>query len=305
MLQSQVVNLNQVVAHLLGMLGRLVKANVELHFHPGQDLHWVEVDPHQIEQVLINLTVNAQDAMPAGGRFTLETRNLRVESNLAAPGEELVPGDYVQIVVRDTGQGMEPAVKARVFEPFFTTKKTGEGTGLGLSMAYGIVKQSGGHLRLESEPGCGCTFWITLPRTQRPDSAAAEVVATSTVPRGSETILLAEDEPEVRELVEGYLRKLGYEVLAAGDGLEAKHQALRHPGSIHLLLSDFVMPRCGGRELACDLAKVFPGLRVIFLSGYPGHGSSATELQHSGLRFLAKPVSLEALARAVREELDR
>ena len=301
-MQTRVIDLNQVIRHLLGMLGRLIKANVQLCFQPAPELAAVNVDPHQMEQVLVNLTINAQDAMPEGGRLTIETRNLRIEPGAPMPADGPGPGDYVQVVVADTGQGMDSEIQARVFEPFFTTKKPGEGTGLGLSMAYGIVTQSGGTIRVESEPGRGSTFWITLPRAPGvPDPQPA--LAAATHPRGSETILLAEDEPEVRELLEAFLSRLGYTVLAAADGLDALARALAYPGRIHLLLTDLIMPRSGGRELALELKKVAPKIKVVFLSGYAGHAAADLDLSNPDQRFLPKPLVLEQLARTVREVL--
>ena len=303
-LQTEVIDLNLVIDHLLGMLHRLIKEHVDLVFLPGSELWWVNADPHQIEQVLINLTVNAQAAMPEGGRLTIETLNLRIDSSSAFQSEDLGPGEYVQIVVRDTGHGMDRDVQARAFEPFFTTKKTGEGTGLGLSMAFGIVSQSGGSIRLESQPGAGCTFWITLPRTSQVSQEFQTTLSETLIPRGSETILLAEDEVGVRELIENYLTNLGYTVLAVGDGLDGMAEARTYPGKIHLLLSDLVMPKSGGRQLAGELKKLVPQVKLIFMSGYAGHAVSERDLELSGVRFLAKPISMEALARAVREVLD-
>jgi len=303
-LQTKVIDLNLVIDHLMGMLHRLIKEHVELVFLPGSELWCVNADPHQIEQVLINLTVNAQAAMPEGGRLTIETLNLRIDTASAFLSEDLGPGDYVQIVVRDTGHGMDRDVQARAFEPFFTTKKTGEGTGLGLSMAFGIVTQSGGSIRLESQPGAGCTFWITLPRTTQVNPESQPSRPQTSIPRGSETILLAEDEAGVRDLIQNYLINLGYEVLAVGDGLEGMAEARNHPGKIHLLLSDLVMPKAGGRQLAGELKKLMPEVKVVFISGYAGHAVSERDLDLSGVRFLAKPVSMETLARAVREVLD-
>jgi len=302
-LQSKVVNLNQVIEHLLGMLGRLIKENVELTFLPEPDLGSVRVDPYQIEQVLINLTVNAQDAMPGGGRITIETRNLRIENSRRGQPGDMAPGDYVQVCVRDTGHGMDREVQSHVFEPFFTTKKSGEGTGLGLSMAYGIVNQSGGHIRLKSKVGEGTTFKIYLPRVDAAAPAVEEAAATSQ-PRGSETILLAEDEGSVRELIGNYLQSLGYRVLTAANGLAGIAVARSYPDTIQLLLSDFVMPKLGGRELAAELRRTMPALKVIFLSGYAGHAVSAHDLDLPDARFLPKPLSLELLAKTIREVLD-
>jgi CheY-like chemotaxis protein len=303
-LQTKVVNLNQVVQHLMGMLRRLIKENVELTFLPSRDLGYVRIDPYQIEQVLINLTVNAQDAMPGGGQLTIETRNMRIESAAGRRDDDVAPGDYVLILVRDTGHGMDREVQARVFEPFFTTKKTGQGTGLGLSMAYGVVQQSGGQIRLESKSGAGTTFRIYLPRVAGAEPETLAAFSPPPTPRGSETILLAEDENSVRELIGTYLEGLGYRVLTASNGAAGVALARESPQTIHLLLSDFVMPKMGGRELAGELKKMTPGLKVIFLSGYAGHAVSTQDLELPDALFLPKPLSLDLLAKTVRDVLD-
>ena len=303
-LQTKIVDLNQVIAHLMGMLSRLIKENVELVFTPGPGLGSVKVDPYQIEQVLINLTVNAQDAMPNGGRLTVETRNVRLDPREGPVLPELAPGEYVLILVRDTGHGMAREIQARIFEPFFTTKTPGEGTGLGLSMAYGIIKQSGGHIRFKSKQGEGTTFKVYLPRIDSCDDTRVEHAPARPQTAGSETILLAEDEGGVRELVCTYLQGLGYHVLTAANGLAGIAAARSSPRTIELLLSDFVMPKMGGRELAMELRKTTPNLKVIFLSGYAGHAVSASDLDLPDARFLPKPLSLELLARTIREVLD-
>jgi PAS domain S-box-containing protein len=303
-LQNKVVNLNQVMQQLIGMLTRLIKENVELTFLPARDLGFVRIDPYQIEQVLINLTVNAQDAMPTGGHLAIETRNIRVDGTSGRHVEDLRPGDYVLIAVRDTGHGMDREVQARIFEPFFTTKKMGEGTGLGLSMAYGVVQQSGGQIRLDSKLGEGTTFYIYLPRVAGSVAEPSPMMPAS-LPRGTETILLAEDENGVRELIGTYLESLGYHVLTASNGLAGIAVARSYTEKIHLLLSDFVMPKLGGRELASELKKSEPEMKVIFLSGYAGHAVTAQDLDMPDARFLPKPLSLEVLAKAVREVLDK
>jgi two-component system, cell cycle sensor histidine kinase and response regulator CckA len=303
-LQSKVVNLNEVVQRLIAMLNRLIKENVELTFLPARDLGFVRIDPYQIEQVLINLTVNAQDAMPKGGQLTIETRNVHVPGPSGRYTDDIAPGDYVLIVVLDTGHGMEREVQARIFEPFFTTKKMGQGTGLGLSMAYGVVQQSGGHIRLESKVGEGTTFRIYLPRVAGSLAGARPMLVPPTLPRGTETILLAEDESSVRELIGTYLQGLGYHVLTASNGVAGIAVAKSYTETIHLLLSDFVMPKLGGRELAAELKKITPQLKVIFLSGYAGHAVTAKDLDLPDARFLPKPLSLEALAKTVRDVLD-
>jgi PAS domain S-box-containing protein len=303
-LQTKVVNLNQVIQHLIAMLTRLIKENVELTFLPSRDLGFVRIDPYQIEQVLINLTVNAQDAMPSGGQLTIETRNVRIDGPSGRHAEDLPAGDYILILVRDTGHGMDREVQARIFEPFFTTKKMGQGTGLGLSMAYGVVQQSGGQIRLESKLGEGSAFRIYLPRVAGSIAEPRLPVASPNLPRGTETILLAEDEGSVRELIGTYLQTLGYHVLTASNGMAGIAVARSYTDTIHLLLSDFVMPKLGGRELANELKKMTPQMKVIFLSGYAGHAVSAKDLDLPDARFLPKPLSLEVLAKTVRDVLD-
>jgi CheY-like chemotaxis protein len=256
-----------------------------------------------LEQVLINMTVNAQDAMPEGGQLTIETRNVQVPGP-GRPFDDVPAGDYVLITVRDSGTGMDREVQARIFEPFFTTKKMGQGTGLGLSMAYGVVQQSGGHIRLESRPGDGATFRIYLPRVAGSVAEPRPTLASPHLPRGNETILLAEDEASVRELIGTYLESLGYHVLTASNGAAGIALAKSYPEPIHLLLSDFVMPKLGGRELAGELKKMKPQLKVVFLSGYAGHAVQAKDLELRDTRFLPKPLSLEVLAKTLREVLD-
>jgi two-component system, cell cycle sensor histidine kinase and response regulator CckA len=312
-LQVKIVDINRLIERLSGMLARLIRENIELVFLPGNDLGMVRADPNQIEQVLMNLAVNAQDAMPAGGKLIITTANVKIAARrgtaavLRAEGQPgpPEPGEYILISVHDTGQGMDPETQARIFEPFFTTKKTGEGTGLGLAMAYGVVQQSGGHIQVESHSGEGSTFHVYLPRTGVAETEEAPPVRTAVVsPTGCETILLAEDERWVRKLVATHLEELGYRVLTASDGAEALEIARSHSGAIDLLLSDLIMPRVDGRQLAQQLRQIDPRLKVIFVSGYPGHGVAGNELEFPGARFLSKPVSMETLAHAVREVLD-
>jgi PAS domain S-box-containing protein len=302
-LRSRIVDLNDVVRPLMGMLSRLIKESVELIFVPGDNLGSVKADPHEIERVLLNLAVNAQDAMPGGGRLVIETANVRIDEQPSLP-DELKAGDYVQIMVRDNGHGMDRETQARVFEPFFTTKQPNEGTGLGLSVVYGVVRQSGGYIRLESEPGVGTTFRIYLPRVMPPSDALPETTLGRMAPRGSETILFAEDDTAIRKLVAHSLRSLGYHVLSAPDGVDAIGMAETYKEPIHLLLSDLVMPTVGGRELAATLRRSSPGLKVLFISGYAGNSAALKELDLPGVYFLQKPFSMESLARTVRGVLD-
>jgi PAS domain S-box-containing protein len=303
MMRSQTMNLNEVIQNLMGMLKRLIKENIELEFIPGSSLGTVKADPNEIERVLLNLVVNAQDAMPSGGRLTIETANAHIDGDPHQPGEA-GGRDYVQITVRDTGIGMDRETQARVFEPFFTTKEPNEGTGLGLSVVYGVVRQSGGFVRLESQPGQGTAFRVFLPRIAVVSVAPRVPPRSANLPRGSETILFAEDDAAIRRLVTHSLEGLGYRVLAVPDGIAALAAAKEWRGEIHLLLSDFVMPSLGGRELAARLRNADPLLKVVFISGYAGHSVTEKELQLGDVWFLQKPFSLDLLARTVRGVLD-
>lgn len=301
--QSKVLDLNAVIVGVSQMLARLIGENIEMTFRPGPDLGHVKADPSQVEQVLMNLVVNARDAMPEGGRLTIETHNAHLDTTFVRQQAVVERGDYVVLVVSDTGRGMDDETQARVFEPFFTTKQPGQGTGLGLSMVYGVVKQSGGYIWVYSEPARGATFKIYLPRVMDPADETATVVSV-TSPRGKETILLAEDEEGVREIVSGFLESKGYQVLTAEDGVSAEQIAKLHKGEIHLLLTDVVMPRKGGRDLAEDLRQILPHMKVLFISGYTGDFVVRNAILESGAVFLQKPFSMQSLAKKIREVLD-
>ena len=298
-LQSKVVDLNSLIERAQRMLSRLVREDIEFTFKPGRRLGLVRTDPHQIEQVLMNLVVNAQDAMPQGGNLTIETGNVNVKTD----DRGMEPGQYIMLVIRDTGHGMDPETQSRIFEPFFTTKEIGKGTGLGLATVYGVVKQCGGHIQVESHPGKGTTFYIYLPRVEQPVTEEQAAVRTVS-PGGSETILVAEDEAPVREPIVMYLKRLGYRVLAAPDGVTALDTARKHSEPIHLLLSDLVLPGMGGRELAEILGKTSDSMKIIFVSGYAGHSVAGKDLDFPDAHFLSKPFSMHGLAVAVREVLD-
>lgn len=302
-LKSKVVDLNRVISLMSEMLARLITENIELSFVPAPNVACVLADPAQIEQVLMNLVVNARDAMPNGGKLTIETANVIMDPISAQQLGVAEPGEYVLIAVHDTGHGMDRQTQASIFEPFFTTKDIGEGTGLGLAMVYGVVKQSGGHIRVESEPGQGSTFRIYLPRVAAPE-LPPEAQVSASAPRGNETILLAEDEDGVRQLVADFLRSLGYQVLAASDGVLAKQVARSHSGTIDLLISDMVMPNAGGRDLAEELRKALPRLKVILISGYAGHAVIGKDIDSLSAHFLQKPFPMQLLARKVRDVLD-
>jgi two-component system cell cycle sensor histidine kinase/response regulator CckA len=304
-LQPKVVDLNTIVAQMDKMLRRLIGEDIELVTRPGQDLGHVRVDPGQIEQVLMNLAVNARDAMPDGGQLTIETANVALDARYAQQHSDVAPGPYVLLTVTDTGVGMTAEVKARVFEPFFTTKGIGQGTGLGLATCFGIVKQSGGHLSVYSEPGKGTTFKIYLPRVEEPLDAASAPADSTGVRGGDETVLLVEDEPAVRELASLILSELGYRVLTASHGVDALRVAESCGAeAIDLLLTDVVMPEMGGKELTERLAARHRNLRVLFTSGYTAEAIARRGVLERGIAFLQKPYSSVALARKVREVLD-
>jgi len=303
-MQPRVLDLNTVVADMGKMLRRLIGEHIELILRSDSHLGRVKADPGQIEQVLLNLVVNARDAMPGGGKLVVETCNLALDEAAARRIPSLQPGSYVVLSVSDTGIGMDPETQSHIFEPFFTTKEQGKGTGLGLATVYGIVQQSGGHITVYSQPGQGATFRLYFPPVEEPADRGSGIRPRPKIPKGSETILLAEDETEVRELAREALRRGGYAVLEARDGEEARRLAESYAGPIHLLVTDVVMPNLGGPELASRLLEARPGIKVLYMSGY----SEFISAGHVGLGpftyFLQKPFSLELLGRKVREVLD-
>jgi two-component system cell cycle sensor histidine kinase/response regulator CckA len=305
-LQPVVLDLNTVVSNIDQLLHRLIGEDVELRTHLAADLGQVRADSAQIEQVLMNLAVNARDAMPNGGTLTIRTSNVDLSRTDQREPFTVVGGPYVLLAVADTGCGMPPEVKARAFEPFFTTKEPGRGTGLGLSTVYGIVKQSGGYIWVDTEEGKGTSVRIYLPRVRVGQRAASESrrLQPGTTPRGSETLLLVEDEEGVRDLIREWLAGHGYEVLTAGNGVEALEVSSGFDGRIDLLLSDVVMPQMGGPALAKRLTTLRPETRVIYLSGYADEALGDRQILENGAAFLQKPFALESLVRKVREVLD-
>jgi len=304
-LQPRVLDLNEVVAGMIQMVSRVIGANIELAFLPGANLGRVKADPSQIEQVALNLVVNARDAMPDGGRLTIETSNVHLDRDFATQHAVVDPGPYVMLTVTDTGVGMDAATQARIFEPFFTTKEQGRGTGLGLATVYGVVKQSGGYIWVYSEVGHGTTFKVYLPMVQAPAEKTVPEKAVSGHEPGTETILFVEDEQSVRELVCEYLSARGYHVLEASDGLQALEMAAAHAGKIQLLITDVVMPKLSGRELAARLAATRPDLKVLYISGYTDDSVFRHGVLQGGMAFLQKPFNLKALAAKIREILER
>jgi two-component system cell cycle sensor histidine kinase/response regulator CckA len=303
-LAPRVLDPNALVREIERMLGRLIGADVSLASSLDPGLGRVRADPGQLEQVVLNLAVNARDAMPKGGHLTIETRNVEIDDEYARLVPNLRPGPYVLLAVTDTGVGMDPETKAHIFEPFFTTKEAGKGTGLGLATVYGIVDQSGGHIDVYSEPGRGTTFKIYLPRVTETDTPSTVGEGWQKVPRGTETILLADDDQGVRALSRLALVSYGYTVLEAADGVEAARVGTAYPGPIHLLATDLVMPRAGGREAAERLRPVHPETRVLFLSGYTDDSLVRHGVLEDGVAFLQKPFTPTTLARKVREVLD-
>jgi signal transduction histidine kinase len=295
------VDLNALVGQLEKILERAVGDEVRLEVRPGASLGSVRADPTQLEQVLLNLAFNARDAMPAGGRLMVETHNVDLpDGDLRPP--PILPGRYVMVSVSDEGTGMDERTLARIFEPFFTTKPDGRGTGLGLATVQGIVKQSGGAIRVDSERGLGTTFRIYLPRIDAPGEAPRADARSPDVPGGTETVLVAEDSEAVREVTCGLLEALGYRVLAAAHGVEALALARDHAGPIHLLLADVVMPKLGGPSLADQFAELRPETRVLYMSGY-GEDAVVGGCGRGEPALLRKPFSQERLARAVRQAL--
>jgi len=303
MLQPVVLDLNVVVAEMDKLLRRLIGEHIALVTVLAPGLGRVKADPNQLEQVIVNLAVNARDAMPEGGKLTIETANVDLDETFAQAHLGSVPGAYAMLAVTDTGFGMDATVRAHLFEPFFTTKEVGKGTGLGLATVYGIVKQSDGYISVYSEPGHGSSFKIYLPRIATPARAAAGPQKGGPA-RGTETVLVVEDEPAVLSLSRRALEAQGYVVLAASDAASALRVVERHGGMIHLLLTDVVMPGLSGRELADQLAGQRPGIRVLYMSGYPGDAVVQHGTLPSGSAFLQKPFSPDGLARKVRDLLD-
>jgi PAS domain S-box-containing protein len=302
-LEPVVLSLNDLVQDIEKMVGRMVGEDVDVRLNLAADAGNVRADPGQLHQVIMNLAVNARDAMPTGGTLLLETGSADLTAEDAEAHRPMVPGRYVMLAVSDTGTGMDATTKAKIFEPFFTTKERGKGTGLGLSTVFGIVKQSGGYIWVYSEPGRGTTFKIYLPRVEEPVESAPTSRPMGTL-AGTETIVFAEDDAMLRPLSKGMLEKLGYTVLAAEDARQALELVRHHSGEIHLLVSDVVMPGKSGLDLARELEAVRPGLRVLFMSGYTDEAVVRHGLLERGTNFLQKPFTPAALARKVREVLD-
>lgn len=304
-LQTRTLDLNDLIADFQRMMGRLIGENITLTTRLAPNLGSVQVDSSQIEQVLMNLVVNARDAMPNGGHLAIETANAELDEAYAKIHSDVVPGRYAMVAVSDTGCGMDRTVQARLFEPFFTTKETGKGSGLGLATAYGIIKQSGGYICVYSEPGQGTTFKVYLPLVAVPGEPSTSSEAVEPAPSGDETVLLVEDEVGVRELLRTTLEGKGYAVLTARHGKEALHVAGKFGGHIDLLVTDVVMPEMGGRVLAERFAALYPQARVLFMSGYTDDIIIRNGVMQSDVEFLQKPCTMATLLHKVRAVLDR
>ena len=304
--QPVVLDLNDVVKDLDKMLRRLVDENIEMTIVPGKQIGRIKADSGYVGQVLMNLVVNARDAMPNGGKLTIATDNVTLDENYAQTHKAALPGNYVMLSVTDTGTGIPEEVKAHLFEAFFTTKPSGRGTGLGLATCQTIVQQSGGHIGVYSEVGKGTTFKIYFPRVEQPLDVAARPIQGSPLPRGTETLLVVEDEPALRHLASDVLKGEGYQVLSASNGQDALHVAREHKGSpIRLVVTDVIMPLMGGKVMAEWLKTTYPNLKILFTSGYTDDPTIQQDGVEEGVEFLPKPYTPATLTRKVRELLDK
>jgi two-component system, cell cycle sensor histidine kinase and response regulator CckA len=303
LLELKVVDVNAIVTDMERLLRPLIGEDIELTTSMAANLGCTRADAGQLEQVIMNLVVNAKDAMPNGGKICIRTATVTLDNSYRPENTLIKQGPYVMISVSDNGQGMDRETQARIFEPFFTTKEKGKGTGLGLSTVYGIIKQSGGYIFVQSEPSRGTTFTIYLPRVDEPSEAHGPTLVPSATAGGSETILLVEDEDSVRQLVRETLESRGYRVLEAANGNAGLEVVARHPDPIHLVITDIVMPGLSGQELVEQLIPMRPGIKALYLSGYAQDAFSSSSAAEAPKAFLQKPFTLQSLARKVREVL--
>jgi two-component system cell cycle sensor histidine kinase/response regulator CckA len=302
--EPKVTDLNALIEGMLRMLERIIGAGIELRAITQPDLWNVRVDQGQVNQIIVNLVVNARDAMPHGGRLTIETRNITLVGGGHGARAMAEPGNYVMLEVSDTGTGMTDEVKSHIFEPFFTTKERGKGTGLGLAMVYGAVRQNCGIIEADSEVGRGAAFRMLFPRVNEEVEAITQRAASDEVAGGTETILLVEDEPLVNSLAARLLTKLGYTVISCPDWREALTGSRTYDGRIQLLITDTVMPGMSGKTLAAELLRERPEMRVLFTSGYPEELVGENGMREGGFAFIGKPFTIQALGQKVREVLE-
>lgn len=302
--ELRTVRLNEVVANVEKLLRRLIGEDIQLITTVGSNLGWIKADPGQLEQVLMNLAVNARDAMPQGGTLTIGIVHSELDETFTRHHLDFQPGTYCALSVADSGCGMNKDTLSKLFEPFFTTKDPGKGTGLGLSIVHGIVKQSRGHILVSSEPGRGTTFNIYLPCVEAPAEVGSSSDAVSAASFGTETVLVVEDEVQVRTLESGLLEASGYHVLAASHGGEAMQICREYPGTIHLLVTDLILPQLNGRELARQAVSTRPSMKVLYVSGYPDETLVTAGVARSQVPFLQKPFASDVLLRSVRKVLD-
>ncbi|MEM7347751.1 MAG: ATP-binding protein, partial [Chloroflexota bacterium] len=304
--QPELVDLNELVLHMNELLRQLISEAIDLETLPAPHLNKIKADVGQLEQVLVNLVVNARDAMPKGGKLTIETANVTFDETYTQQYSDVEPGQYVMLAVSDTGTGMNNEVRERAFEPFFTTKEVGQGTGLGLSTCFGIIKQNKGHITVYSEIGKGTTFKVYLPRLDDKEVTQRGKLSTGLLSKlGTETILLVEDEDTVREMAARVLTLQGYHVMTARHGEEALKVASKDPKqSIHLLITDVIMPTMGGTVLAKQLTEIYPNLAIIYISGYTDNAMANQGLLEPDINFVAKPFTPESLIYKVRQVLD-
>ena len=309
LLEFQSIQLNDFLTDFRQFLERTLRKNIAIYLELAPNLPSIEGDRTQLEQVIINLAINAQDAMPDGGQLTIETDRVELDESYASTHQGVTPGPYVMIAVSDTGCGMDAETRENLFEPFFTTKEVDKGTGLGLATVYGIVKQHGGNIWAYSEPGLGSVFKIYLPVSENPAehtrAETAESPASVSNPQGSETILLVEDHPQVKDLARVTLEKRGYTVLAAENGGQALSMLKTHEGALDLLLTDVVMPEMDGKELFEKVSGIYPNVRVIYMSGYSENVIAHHGVIDEGVNFIQKPFSIKTLSAKVREVLDK
>lgn len=305
MIARRIIALNELVLGIDKMLRRVIGEHIELITLPGENLRFVKADPGQIEQVIINLSANARDSMPNGGKLTIETDNVSLGDDYAHAHPEVSPGEYVILAVSDTGTGMTAEVQTHLFEPFFTTKEPGRGTGLGLATCYSIVKQNGGHITVYSELGRGTTVKVYLPRTEGTAGELPATIPCRILPRGTEPIMLVEDDPAIRRMAARILRQQGYAVLEAATGADALRKIQEQPeDGLRLLITDIVMPEMNGKELAQTVKKRCPQAKVLYISGYTQNVVVHHGILDPGINFLQKPFTLEDFACKVREVID-